>query len=171
MKHKLIILSATASALLLWLGLIIKGRPIPTKEHLAYKDSLAKQLQYDLSINQAVLEARQSSKPDKLTKAIEQLESSRGQLEALPGYLTTQANPTLQPLRTSLKQGNQILEQKVLLVEQFKADHTRIKTSLSQLSALLKEIKNNSAAARSPLEQALIELVNQASPGFAQTLA
>lgn len=161
MKHKLLILSATTSALLLWVGLLVKGRPISSKTHLAYKDALTKQLQYDLSVNQAVLEARQEAEPDAdtLTIAIEQLETYRKQLQTPPAILINRTYPTTQQLQATLEESNQALKQKILLAEQFKADYTSIQESLFQLSPLLKQA--NSSAINSSLKQALTELVNQ----------
>lgn len=161
MKHKLLILSATTSALLLWVGLLVKGRPISNKAHLAYKDALTKQLQYDLRINQTVLEARQgaASDADTLTIAIEQLETYRLQLQTPPAILINRTYPTTQQLQATLGESNQSLKQKILLAEQFKADHARIQESLVQLPSLLNQA--NSSATNASLKQALTELVNQ----------
>ncbi|MEM6252772.1 MAG: DAHL domain-containing protein [Cyanobacteria bacterium P01_D01_bin.156] len=162
MKHKLIILSATASTLLLWVGLLIQCRPISTKDHLAYKDALAKQLQYDLNVNQAVLETRQVSEPNdvRLATAIEQLDNNRKRLQTVPAFLNQQNNQANQHLQNTLQESNTTLKQKVLLAEQFRVDNARIQESLSQLPVLLEQSSSNVLVGES-LDQPLVELFNQ----------
>ncbi|MBT9312612.1 ATP-binding protein [Leptothoe kymatousa] len=159
MKQKLIILSATAGALMIWGGLLFKGRSIPTGDHVTYKDALAKQLQYDLGVNQAVLEVRQTLDPDhaSLAEALTQTEASRQSLQALPALLNTQNDQATQQLWQVVETSNQLLEEKALLSEQFQVEHGQIKESLAKMSALLGQVNADGA-----LGQSLTHLVDQA---------
>ena len=132
MKKKPIILSAAVGALLVWLGLLVKGRSVDVDAHLVYRDYLSEQLQQDLILNQTLIASQQTLEPTQETFAqkLQQIQTLQDKLEARPEFLPPRHS---QELETTLEDTRQLLAQKAELIEQFQAQNLQIKASLSTL--------------------------------------
>ncbi|ESA32169.1 pas domain s-box [Leptolyngbya sp. Heron Island J] len=161
MKKKPIILSAAVGALLVWVGLLVKGRPVDVDAHLVYRDYLSEQLQQDLILNQTLIASQQTLEPTQETFAqkLQQIQTLQDQLEARPDFLTSQYN---QELETILEDTSQLLTQKADLLEQFQAQNLQIKASLSTLALLTQDSQpNNTQAADRQVNPALQATIDQ----------
>lgn len=161
MKQKIIILSAAVSALLVWVGLLAKGRLVAVNEHLAYQNSLTEQLQQDLILNQTLIESKQTLEPNQesLSQNLQQARKLQGQLENIPNFLPSQNN---QQLETVLDDTNQLLNQKADLVEQFQTQNLQLQDALSALILLVNDSQqSDTQLAEGQLDQSFTETVDQ----------
>lgn len=161
MKNKPIVLAAAVGALLIWLGLIAKGRSIAKDDHFRYQEHLSEQLQHDLTINQTLLAARQTLKPSyaPLIQELEQVQQLQQDLKDIPSFISRK---NTQQLQTALSQSSEIFEKKAQLAEQFQVKDALFKQSLSDLSTLIKEIQQQRPlSSQSKVDQTLTELFEQ----------
>ncbi|NEZ65123.1 response regulator [Leptolyngbyaceae cyanobacterium CCMR0082] len=140
MKYKPIILSAAIGALLVWIGLLVKGRSVNGAPHVLYQGHLSEQLQQDLSVNETVLKNRQSLQPSskELAQELKQIDQLHGELQNIPNFLSNRSSQQLQGI---LDDYGDSVTAKAKLAEQFQAQNLVIKDTLSALLTLNKDIK------------------------------
>lgn len=158
MKQKLIILSAVVSALLIWIGLIVKSRSVKLDTHLAYQNYLSEQLQSDLTLNQIILETQQTRQTsyEPLNQELEQIQKLQNRLTDIPRFLSSQ---NARKLRNILSHSDEILAQKKQLAKQFQSHDLRLKESLSDISVLIDKLKqDNDLSQKNKINRTLTEL-------------
>ncbi len=144
MKQKPIIIAAALGALLIEIGLIARGRLVNTDSHLTYQTSLSEQLQSDLAFNKSILDSQRTLQAsyESLDQELAQLQTLHNTLTEVPEFVGTQ---NAQKLETALGSQAQLLEQKTLLTQEFKAQDLRIKKALLKLPGLVDKIKQDSS--------------------------
>ncbi len=145
MNRKPLISAAAVGSLLLLAGLALKGRAVDINRHLAYRSLLSEQLERDLTANQDLLKNRYAllSSYDPLIEQINQELILQEKLEQLPSFLSHKSQQNLQ---TALNRNSQVLEDKKKLLEEFKAQNSLLKNSLSYLPYLIQEFKTDQDA-------------------------
>ncbi|MEM8612215.1 MAG: DAHL domain-containing protein [Cyanobacteria bacterium P01_H01_bin.105] len=160
MKYRPIILSAAASALLVWLGLLAKGRSVTLDEHVRYQEYLSKQIQQDLIVNQTFIEVQRALQPsyEPLVQELHQVRKRQDKLENIPGFINYSNSQQLQEI---LKEGTRLLTQKADLADQFQTQNLPIKDSLSALQPLVNDIRQESiSSAERQVYESLIDLLD-----------
>ncbi|MBE9066621.1 response regulator [Leptolyngbya cf. ectocarpi LEGE 11479] len=161
MKNKPIVLAAAVGALLIWLGLIAKGRSIAKDDHFRYQEHLSEQLQHDLTINQTLLAARQTLKTsyDPLIEELEQVQQLQQDLKDIPNFISRK---NTQQLQATLSHSDEIFTKKIQLAQKFQEKDTLLKKSLSSLSVLIRAIQQErKPPSPTPADQTLTELFEQ----------
>ncbi|MEA5464930.1 DAHL domain-containing protein [Leptothoe sp. PORK10 BA2] len=160
MKNKSIIITATVSALLIWVGLVEKSRSIKIDDHAYYRAHLVEQHQHDLAVNQIVLETRYSLKVsyENLSQELQQIKKVYKRLQNIPDFLDDQ---NTQKLQSILTEGAQSLDQRLFLLEEFKAKNGLLKNSLYHLTFLIDQTKQDKTSS-DQLDQVLTELFDKA---------
>ncbi|MEM1251654.1 MAG: DAHL domain-containing protein [Cyanobacteria bacterium P01_H01_bin.21] len=157
MKYRPIILSAAVSTLLVWILLLVKGRSISIDAHVAYQGYLSEQLQQDLMVNQAIIEADQALQPihKPLVQNLNQITRLQDELETIPSFLSNRSTQQVQArLDTSIETQNQKAE----LAKEFQAQNLVFKDSFLNLSRLISKAKEVGAP---QVAQTLTELSDQ----------
>ena len=163
MKYRPVLLSAAASALLVWLGLLAKSRSVSLNEHVRYQEHLSAQIQQDLATNQTFIEVQRILQPsyEPLVQALYQVRKDQDKLADIPDFLDEQSTQQLQEI---LEDRAQLLTQKADLAEQFQAQNLQLKDSLSALRPLLQDIgQDGSSATGRQVYNALLDLSDQVS--------
>ncbi|MEO0396018.1 MAG: DAHL domain-containing protein [Cyanobacteria bacterium P01_A01_bin.137] len=135
-------MAAALGALLIEIGLIAKGRLVNTDSHLNYQTSLSQQLQSDLAVNKSILDTQRTLQASyaSLDQELAQVQTLHNTLTEVPEFVGTQ---NAQKLETALESQAQLLEQKTLLTQEFKAQDRRIKKALLTLPGLADKIKQD----------------------------
>ena len=143
MKQKPIIIAAALGALLIEIGLIAKGRLVNIDSHLNYQTALSQQLQSDLAVNKSILDTQRTLQTsyEPLEQELAQVQTLHNTLTEVPEFVGTQ---NVQTLETALETQAQLLEEKTLLTQEFKAQDRRIKKALLKLPDLVDKIKQDS---------------------------
>ncbi|MGD1950688.1 MAG: ATP-binding protein [Leptolyngbyaceae cyanobacterium] len=157
MKYRPIILSAAVSTLLVWIVLLVKGRSISIDAHVAYQGYLSEQLQQDLMVNQAIIEANQALQPvhQPLVQNLNQITRLQGELETIPSFLS---NRSTQQVQAGLDTNIETQNQKAELAKEFQAQNLVFKDSFLNLSRLISDVKE---ASTPQVGQTLTELSDQ----------
>lgn len=161
MKNKPIVLTAAVGALLIWMGLIAKSRPIAKEDHFRYQKHISEQLQHDLTVNQTLLAARQTLETsyDPLIQELDQVQQLQRGLKDVPIFINRKQTQQLQAV---LNNSDEIFIEKTQLAEQFQVKDTLLKKSLSELSILIRKIQQQrQPASQTQADQMLIELFEQ----------
>ena len=159
MKYKPIILSAAVGTLLVWMALLAKGRSINVDAHVAYQGHLAEQLQQDLMVNQAIIEANQALQPThkSLVQKLNQITRLQDELDNIPKFLS---NGSIQQVQAHLETSIETQNQKAELAKEFQAQNLVFKDSLSNLSRLLSKAEAENTQP-TQVQQTLTTLSNQ----------